>query len=181
MEEMLELALEHMAENSTPYFILYENSKKITDNFQTDDQAIIEKKLKYGLSKVKEGSEVLLKSYLNPQSKNSPYVVKLREGEKQSTLEGLFPSVDKLSNPQLGGVALGLQYGMKMATLEAQNLLLQQKIEEPAKPSFFDIAKEKAPDLLQTAMQSEAGQQAAANLMNSFANLMNALTSKLGK
>lgn len=178
---MLELALEHLAENATPYFILYENNKKITDNFQSDDQSVIEKKLKYGLSIVKEGSEVLLKSYLNPQSKNSPYIIKLREGDKKSTLEGLFPAVGDLSNPQLGGVALGLQYGMMMAGLEAKNLQLQQKIEEPQKPSILDIAKEKAPDLLQTAMQSEAGQAAAANLMNSFANLMNALTSKLAK
>lgn len=181
MEEMLELALEHLAENATPYFILYENSKKITDNFQTDEQTAIEKKLKYGLSKVKDGSEVLLKSYLNPQSKNSPYVIKLREGEKKSTLDGIFPTVDSLANPNLAGVSLGLQYGMQMASLEAKNLALQQKIEEPRTPSILDIAKEKVPELFQTAMQSEAGMQATANLMNSFANLMNALTAKLSK
>lgn len=178
---MLELALEHLEENSTPYFILYQDGKKVTDNFSTDDPTAIEKKLRYGLGIVKEGTEIILKSYLNPQSKNSPYVIKLREGDKKSTLDGLFPTVGDLSNPQLSGVALGLQYGMQMAALEAKNNALQMKIEEPQKPSLFDIAKEKAPDLLQTAMQSEAGQQAAANLMNSFANLMNVLTSKLSK
>ena len=178
---MLELALEHLEENGTPYFILYSNAKKVTDNFQSDDKSVIEKRLKYGLGIIPEGTEILLKSYITPQSKNSPYTIVLREGDKKSSLDGLFPSVGDLSNPQLSGVALGLQYGMQMASLEARNLLLQQKIEEPQKPSLFDIAKEKAPDLLQTAMQSEAGQAAAANLMNAFANLINVATSKLSK
>lgn len=175
---LFEQALEHLQETGTSYFIVYEDGKKLISNFETDNADEVEKKLKYAFKNIKaEGTEVIIKSYLTPQSKNSPFVLVLREGTKKNPLDGAFPNLGDLSNPQLSGVQLGLMYGMQMATLQQQNLLLQQKVEEPQKAGLVDMIRDNAPAIMENLSTTEAGQQ----LLFSIANLINTVTAKFGK
>jgi hypothetical protein len=179
MESTLyDMALEHLQETGTSYFIVYEDGKKVNSNFETDNSDEVEKKLKYAFKNIKpEGTEVVIKSYLTPQSKNSPFVLVLREGVKKNQLDGLFPNVADLSNPQLSGVSLGVMYGMQMATLQQKNFQLQQELERPQRAGLVDMIKENAPAIVENLSGTEGGQQ----LLISLANLINTVTAKFGK
>lgn len=139
----------------------------------------VEKKLKYAFKNIKaEGTtEVVIKSYLTPQSKNSPYVMVLREGVKKNPLDGVLPNLGDLSNPQLSGVHLGLIYGMQIATLQQQNFKLQQELERPQGGELVDMLKQNAPAIVENLSTTEGGQQ----LLISIANLVNTFTAKFGK
>lgn len=171
MESSLyELALEHLQETGTCYFIVYEDGKKVNSNFETDNSDEVEKKLKYAFKNIKaEGTEVIIKSYQTPQSKNSPYVLILREGVKKNQLDGMFPNFGDISNPNLSGVHMGFMYGMQMATMQQQNLMLQQQVETPQRAGIVDMIRDNAPAILEKLSETEAGQ----NLMMSIANFIN--------
>lgn len=175
---LLEAALEHLQETGTSYFIVYEDGNKVISNFETDDVEQIEKKLKYAFRNIKaEGTEVIIKSYLTPQSKNSPFIVKLREGVKKNPLDGAFPNIGDLNNPQLTGVQVGVMYGMQLATLQQQNMKLQQDLETPQRAGIVDMIRDNAPAIMENLSGTEGGQQ----LLISIANLINTVTAKFSK
>ena len=120
---------------------------------------------------------MIFKSYLTPQSKNSPYVLILREGVKKNPLDGAFPNIGELNNPQLTGVQVGVMYGMQLATLQQQNMKLQQELERPQKAGLVDMIRDNAPAIMENLSGTEAGQQ----LLMSLANLINIITAKFSK